>query len=533
MLSKAKEVFKTTRECRGGVHRVNPAILRLGRVAALFLIFFAAFAAIYKSYIGPKWRPASIKPVPSIDYQLETCPKRLDWLNDLTITFPVNYARRDIIVNRNPNTTRDSITKIAGPLIPEVQIIDLTADAEVELEHCMEPLLLEVPVTPKEPVDASHVMFGMATLLDRLELSIIDLQRWLAYTNAELFVIAVGPNEKDPDPKQMSEMESKMRNLGIKTTIVRRLGKEDSMPERYFSLTKLMYKHRKPETKWMSIIDDDTFFPSMHSLIEMLDTHDPAERWYLGAMSEEWWAVVHYGMMGFGGAGIFLSMPLVIVLDAHYDDCRKRSRAGAGDMRIRECILWHTDTKLTHIPGLHQIDMHGDRSGLFESGRLLLSLHHWKEGWWDESGYGTWFPMAAMHSVADICGDCFLQRWQFGGDVVLSNGYSIASYPTGAWKEVEKNDQLERPEYTWGEAGVVEGSNNPGWDHYLGPLRPALKLEEEKIQYRFLDAVAADGGVRQFYIHLGLDGEFDTLIELFWTEKREPETSADTKQSAG
>ena len=529
MLLKAIDVMKKITESRGGIYRVNTAVLRLFRIIAFFFAFFAAFAVVYKSYIGLKRRPTSMQPTPPIDYPLETCPKRLDWLNNLTVTFPVNYARRDIIVNRNTNTARDSVTKIDGLLFPETQIVDLTADPEADLKHCMQPLLLDVPMTPQEPVDGSHVIFGMATLLDRLELSIIDLQRWLAHTHAELFVIAMGPDEEDPDSKQMSEMESKMRKLGIKTTIVKRLGKEDSMPERYFSLTKLMYKHHKPETKWMGVIDDDTFFPSMHSLIEMLDAHDPEERWYLGAMSEEWWAVVHYGMMGFGGAGVFLSMPLAAILDAHYDECRKRSGAGAGDMRIRECILWHTDTKLTHIPGLHQIDMHGDRSGLFESGRPLLSLHHWKGGWWDEGGYGTWFPMAAMHLVADICGDCFLQRWQFEGDMVLSNGYSIATYPTGAWKEVANNDQLGRPEYTWVDVGLVEGSNNPGWDHYLGPLRPVLKLEEEKIQYRFLDAVAVNGGVRQFYIHLGLDGAFDTLLELFWTEKKEPDPDTQPK----
>ena len=502
------------------------------RALALVAVILATLAAITNFYLGPRLHPKPADITLPTEYHHKVCPKRLDWLKNLSITFPINYARRDIIVKPNPATPRSSVTTIEDVLLPSTQVIDLMAEPEVNLKECMEPMVLDVPVIPKVPVDASHVIFGMATLLDRLELSIVDLQRWLANTNAHLVIIAMGPDETDPDPTQTAEMQSKMRGLGLKVTIVNRLGKKDSMPERYFSLVKLMYERREPETKWMAVIDDDTFFPSMHSLLEMLDRHDPEERWYLGAMSEEWWAVIRYGMMGFGGAGVFLSMPLAAVLDAHYDECKARSGAGAGDMRIHECIVWHTGTKLTHVPGLHQIDIHGDRSGIYESGRLPLSLHHWKEGWWDEQGYGTWFPMAAMHLVADICGGCFLQRWHLGGDMVLSNGYSIAEYPTGAWKELDKEGKLERPEFTWEDAGIVEGSNNAGWDHYVGPLRPKLTLEKEKIQYRFLDAVAVDGGVRQLYIHLGLDGEFDTLYELFWMKSEESDGSFAANRSS-
>lgn len=487
------------------------------RNIAIILIPLTLLVTIATFYKGAERKHGQPNIPIIIDHRLDPCPKRIDWLNDLTITYPIQYARRDIIVSPNPATTRASVTKVDAPLFPKPQVVDLTNGSEVELKHCLEPMLLDVPEFPQEPLDASHIIFGMATLLDRLELSIVFLQRWLAHTNARLLVIADGPDNTRPDPNKMAELESKMRDLGLKVTIFKPLSRYDNMPERYFSLVKLMYTHREPEEEWMGIIDDDTFFPSMHSLVEKLDKCNSNMHWYIGAMSEEWWPVVRYGLMAFGGAGIFLSMPLAAVLDTHYEDCKRRSGAGAGDMRIRECIIWHTDTKLTHVPGLHQIDMHGDRSGIYESGRLPLSLHHWKEGWWDEKGYGTWFPMHAMHLVADICGDCFLQRWQFDADTILSNGYSIATYPAGAWKRLEKDGQLGRSENTWLEAGTVEGSNNAGWDHYVGPLRPKLRLEEEKIQYRFLDAVAVDGGVRQFYLHLGVDGDLDTLLEIFWT----------------
>ena len=214
--------------------------------------------------------------------------------------------------------------------------------------------------------------------------------------------------------------------------------------------------------------------------------------------------------MGLGGAGVFLSISLLEVSEKHCEECLAESLSGAGDIRIYECVRWYSDDRLTHVGGLHQIDMHGDGSGLFESGRNILSLHHWKGGWWDEGNLGifrlgreTWFPMDAMHLVADVCGGYFLQRWQFGSDTILSNGYSIAEYPTGALSKFRKRRGLEKVEKTWIQSEPINDSFNPGYDHYLGVTRPAFKLEEDKIQYRFLDAVAVDGGVRQYYHHFG------------------------------
>jgi len=41
--------------------------------------------------------------------------------------------------------------------------------------------------------------------------------------------------------------------------------------------------------------------------------------------------------MGFGGAGVFLSIALAEVMDANYDDCRRYSDTGSGD---GECSFW-------------------------------------------------------------------------------------------------------------------------------------------------------------------------------------------------
>ena len=453
------------------------------------------------------------------------CQANSDWLNELDIPFPVKYARRDIVVRSNPNIQRESITKIDEPLFGDLKIVNPGKESnESGLSSCSEPLYLDVPAFSSTPTDASHIIFGAATTLGRLEVSLPFFERWLAHTNARLFVVVTGIDGKAPKSEHMASLQSRMRDLGLAVTLVEPLSRKDGPLERYFSLVKILYANRDGNTRWLGFIDDDTFVTSMSALVSALDKHDHTQLRYLGALSEEWWTIILYGLIGMGGAGIFVSVPLAAIVDANHDECKRNSRMGFGDHKIYECIERYSKTPLTSLPGLHQIDIHGDRSGVFESGRQLLTLHHWKEGYWDEKGEGPdgirhsrWFPMDQMSLVTDICDTCYLQRWQFGHDTILSNGYSISIYPKGALKPTKKKPlRLDKMEYTWVTPIKVEDSRNKGWDHYLGPLRPPLKLEEEKIPYRFLAGVKVDGGVRQYYRHLGKNGEMDIVIELFW-----------------
>ena len=95
---------------------------------------------------------------------------------------------------------------------------------------------------------------------------------------------------------------------------------------------------------------------------------------------------------------------MVDTLDANFEDCRDTAHTGFGDHRIAECINKTTDNQLTQLDGLYQIDLHGkssafnpicspacssigmvkkvptsnnpspgDRSGVFESGRPIIS----------------------------------------------------------------------------------------------------------------------------------------------------------------
>lgn len=290
-----------------------------------------------------RWTP-SAKWVPDISKAkgskaAPNCTDGLTWPDLDIVDGPVKYARQQIIVRPKRNMKRESVTIVHRPLFPELQEIDWLANSEAKLSGCQDPIILDVPeFKRRELVDASYVLFGISTTLQRLEDSIQYLERWIAHTGARLYVIAIAPNEKSPDRAKIRDLESKMRNLGIHVTISKPLNKKDVGSQRYFSLTRLMYSNRDEHTKWITLIDDDTFFPSMPSLMSMLEKYDSKSQWYLGGLSEEWWSVARYGLMAFGGAGVFLSIALAEVMDANYDDCRSHSDTGSGDVGTHDCI---------------------------------------------------------------------------------------------------------------------------------------------------------------------------------------------------
>ena len=445
------------------------------------------------------------------------CSGKLTRLKDLDIKFPIKYARRDIIVKSDPEVSRTSLTQIDDALMSNAQLIDPVKSPEWGLELCSPPLTLEVPAIPTQPADASRIIFGISTYVERMEDSIPHLQRSFAHTNARLIILVAKFGESTPANKEVTTLETRMRDLGINATVIG-APKGRSMQVRYFSLVKILYGKRDSATQWISLLDDDTFVPSMYSLLSTLDSYDPSKEWYLGGMSEDWWSVMVYGMMSFGGGGTFLSIPLAAQIDAYRDTCLKESTAMQGDIRLFECITSHTTTKLVPVPGLHQTDLGGDLSGFYESGRLPLSLHHWKTGWHfeqkpEQRAMNT-YPMAKMHLISDVCGDCFLQRWQFGPNTILSNGFSISTYQNqNILADLVKKKEMDKIEDTFMPTREVN-SFMKGYEHSIGPLRPRV---EGKIQYQFLDAKAEDGGVRQYYIYKASDKEPDIVYEIFWT----------------
>lgn len=490
---------------------------RRARFAVGAVVAAAALLLLASRFAIPQSSPHLTLLSPS-DPKSSSCTADLSWLEPYHFPSPIEYVSRDVIARPRAGAQRASITVVDEPLFEASSWANLEKSKTLTIARCLPPLELEVAHGTKVPVDASNLIFGLQTTIERLRDTVRHLERWLPHTGARLYAIVIDNRdgkEVPADDKEMQALEKQMRDLGMDVSVVHPLDPADSFAQRYFSLVKVMYNARNDKTQWMMCIDDDTLFPSMNDLQNMLKEHDWQKPHYMGSLSEDWWAVGHYGFMAFGGAGVMLSTPMVEIINEHYEECKERPRTTAGDITVMDCVYRFSPIKLTPIPGLHQIDISGDTSGLYESGREMISVHHWKA-----SG-GAELEMDKLHMVADICDNCFLQRWQFPHGLVLSNGFSVVSYPEthlafGGFSELPNTVDFSLVEDTWSESITVT--------HSLGPLRPRLG-ENQKISYRLLDSMIINGEeigapgekvVRQLYFKSGRGGARDTVMVLNW-----------------
>ncbi|OJJ44091.1 hypothetical protein ASPZODRAFT_145209 [Penicilliopsis zonata CBS 506.65] len=349
------------------------------------------------------------------------------------------------------------------------------------------PIALEFPEPPKR-ADASHIDFGVATTVKRLNDSLDAFSHWAGYTNTRIFAL-LEPGQYIP------EVQARADAMGIDLYISE---SSEEYNKRYFSLIPLLHKNQRPETRWACIIDDDTFFPSMSALVDALAGYNDTAPIYLGGVSESIRQIATFGMMAYGGAGVFLSRPLLEALNTAYPECQFMDTTG--DKKISKCIYQNTAVRLTIDHRLRQLDMMGDVSGFFEAGRPLpLSLHHWK----------SWFhaDMAKLSVVADICGDsCLLHQWQFTDGWILTNGFSIIHRGT----DLAPNDHSI--EDTWD--SDQDDASQEAFLHELGPLRGK---DTSKVSYLLQDAFLDhhDGSVHQWYIRRDPSRGAE-ILELIW-----------------
>ena len=483
-----------------------------------------------------------------------SCNEDLSFLAEYKLTPSIRYASRQIIAVQEASSGRPSVTDIKEPLFPELVSTNLNASKAFKPEKCLSPLYLSVaqpPHAPEDAIDASSLMFGMQTTLSRLHDTVKHLERWLAYSQAKLHAIV---QEKEGEPANDAEMvilQEVFKNRHMDALVRHPLNKEHVFQQRYFSIVESLYEARTPNTKWIILVDDDTFYPNMKRLMAALDKFDHTQPMYVGAISEDWNAIQRYGIMGFGGAGIYLSVPMAEIIVAHKEECNDHTRTSAGDITVFDCIYRFTEVKLTPLVGAHQMDLYKNQGGVYESGRQFVALHHWK----GESE----IPIEKMHTIFDLCQDCFLQRWKFPNELLLSNGYSITHYPyghlsgrepprAGALKgtivqpappppppppsptaePVKEGEEPKPPpppppgppkleavdlfrlEQTWYDHGKFDV------EHSIGPTRPGLE-EWEKITFRLEDVIkGTGGGLKQVYVKRGSEGEEDMVMVLDW-----------------
>ena len=433
------------------------------------------------------------------------------------LKLPSQFEYRRHCINAKPKhgLKRESLIEIPHAILGDSKQVTIKEEApddavpESILPPCESTIRVEVPEFDSDAkVKTSELMLGVATTLKRINDSLPAFSRWLSNTGSPMLVLLVDQPKLNEIREPLAEIYAKALDLGIELIFEPYLGlRQDNEGLKNFALAEVLHKNRKENTKWFGVMDDDTFFLSLPRVFQALEPYDYTKMWYIGALTEGHSRISEEGFKAWGGAGFFISPPLMEILAKNSEDCKHLPKIMFGDLLWRDCIINVTSptVHLTELRGLNQIDMWGDLSGWYEAGpHPLLTIHHWK----------SWHLFAApvSHIVSDVAGpDAFLQRYQLLNNTVLTNGYTIVEYPKGL-------PNLQLAELTMVEnVGVHEKPKLLEFHHSLGNTRPALEYGTEKISWSFRHAVKSkDGVVRQFYIKNANGSEPLSLIELDW-----------------
>ncbi|KAH9896231.1 glycosyltransferase family 31 protein [Xylariomycetidae sp. FL2044] len=469
--------------------------------------------------------------VPPVSDHVMDCSANSSYLEALKIKYQLadgfQYLKRYVKINRQP-IPRLSVTKLDQEFLPDsFRAIDLQNPSTRQHEKCLEPLQLPVPQSPyPATANLSEFMFGVSTTFKRFSSDktspVNEWTYWLTdgkgNSNGGKLVLLL----LDATEDQILHARTVLRHAGIDVDVYH----SDSSMEmavRYLTLIPTLYNHpERKNKKWLVSCDDDTFFPSVHALTKKMEAYDADAMMYVGTLSEDVNNVDRHGSQAFGGAGVFISVPLAEQITSDYETCKTEekiheSNSGwgpQGDILLRKCIYENTDVRLSILRGLYQLDLYGDPSGFYESGIKPISLHHFKGGGWHSA-----LPWEYT-KVAHICGeDCTLQRFQTADDFIISAGFSVAHYPEGT------DFNLAQMERTFAAAPQDKGWN---LDYVFDPQRPSLLKTGRKISWDLQEArVNADNTLNQVYVRkandwrwVDRDGEpmsdVDGIIELVW-----------------
>ncbi|XXG99027.1 RNA methyltransferase tRNA(m5U54)methyltransferase [Hypoxylon texense] len=360
------------------------------------------------------------------------------------------FARR--IQPKFDSRSRKSMTEISQvPFMPRDFQRIRTDDERLDLRAERPPLRLSVAQRSPRPdgVNASALLFGISTSYDRLVYGnaslMADWARWLTggegTSNGAGLVLTL----HRASGAEVESISSRLREAGIDAVVLPADGTHDSAA-RYLDLAGLLARRKDEllneglQKKFLALVDDDVFFPSLGKLLERLGKFDARKKAYIGLPSERSdWTVENNVTLTYGGGAVIFTPPMADAVaqlpcvnktaaasprDGEYH--AEGSGTGQWDERLYTCIAEHTDEKLHILPSLYTPgdDLYGLRTG-YEGGVPPLALHHYK--------HRRRFDPGKAHLVASLCGEaCFLQRFFFRrGGWVLVNGYSVSQYPDG------------------------------------------------------------------------------------------------------
>ncbi|KAF7538036.1 hypothetical protein G7054_g3212 [Neopestalotiopsis clavispora] len=477
---------------------------RLARIVGSLFLVFVVWVLLFAHKPDPHLPPPITAPTRTFFKDDESAlgfVRRANAKAGLELSPTINYMRRCIETVVDTQVDRHAIADLEEPLLAQPQRLRLSQSGSADelLGECV-----SIPLTVSEPYSRvakfPDLMFGMATTYDRLRDSIGPITHWASGRESKLVVIVQDWTEH---VYRIIELQGIYRERGVNATFIQPYDEGHTTSQSHFKVLTKMVEESGPETKWFGLLDDDTFFPSLQPLSAGLGNFDHTKEVYVGALSEDFASVKNFGVMAYGGAGAYLSAQLAknIGNPEESDLCLSQYSPEFGDIIIRDCVYQHSSARLTILPGLYQHDLGGNARGFFESGSDPLNLHHWK----------TWYhePVVAMAAATNFCGNCFLQRWVFGSNTVLSNGYSITVYP-GGLDEID----LNKMEHTW---VTFSSDHDSRYEYVLGALRDAVP-DEERITYFLKDTEIHGGIMRQLYVRERVEDSdlADEVIELVW-----------------
>ncbi|XP_066352769.1 uncharacterized protein [Miscanthus floridulus] len=260
---------------------------------------------------------------------------------------------------------------------------DAAASHRADAEPNSPPLSSNVPPPAPRPEETSdptslrHVVFGIASSRRTLPLRLPLLRLWLrAPARAFLFLDAPAPDADARDLPPGLALRVSADASRFPYTHPRGLPSAVRVARIAGELVSALKQDE--DVRWLVLADDDTAFV-LPNLLHTLRKYDHREPWYLGARSESAAQNAWHGFdMAYGGGGIAVSWPLARRLARVVDSCVLRyPHLYGSDARIYACLA-ELGVELTHEPGFHQIDLHGDISGLLRAHPLspLVSLHH-------------------------------------------------------------------------------------------------------------------------------------------------------------
>lgn len=456
-------------------------VLRFGIV----FLFVVGFAAVLWPSVDSVKLPLQTAPNITLATDI-ACDLDYDRLASMNVIKVAQYTRREVILDMTDEPVPYT-QWLEQPLLEEPKGTEGAADG------CSipAPVSLRVP-QPRKLADASHIDFGVATSVERLNESLDAFAHWAGYTRTRIFALI----EPDRSETGIRDVKAKADSLGINLHVIE---SDDDYLNRYFALIPLLRENARETTQWGCIIDDDTFFLSMSRLVDALAKYDHTTSMYIGGLSESIRQIAAFGIIGFGGAGVFLSKPLMTEITNVYDKCSAMDFTG--DRRIAICVYRYTQTRLTVDHRLRQLDLINDASGFFESGREPpLTVHHWK----------SWFhaDMPKLAVVSELCGDsCLLRKWHFGDGWILTNGFSVIKY------HADPDQDDVAMEQTW---EAHNGADDESYLHELGPLR---RKDDHKQTFQLLDAVhEPNDRVTQWYVKRD-EWNGDQVLELSWRKR--------------